>query len=252
LDLGTSTGVAYAWFDPGNPIDYDVFLFKLALLNPTCEYETRVCGPVRLINMLEEMQPDVVFMEDVKYKPGSIPVGHMRIRAMFNQVASTGEFFGALKMTVTAWCERNAVPCFGFNIMEIKRRATGGGIADKEKVVRAYNEWVGHKVLEPEKCENSGHDDLADAGWVLNLGIESYGKGVLKEEDEPFIPNIGDDWEEAQKAYAAEQARKAEIERLVHEALSKVEYTSPAGIISEQFLEGFEKACKELDGRKGA
>jgi Holliday junction resolvasome RuvABC endonuclease subunit len=93
------------------------------------------------------------------------------------RAATSAELIGAYKTTVCTWCEEHNVPCTGFPIGTIKKRATGRGNANKEEMIRAANETFG-LGLAVEGYESTGVDNIADAIWVCLLGMENYGAGL--------------------------------------------------------------------------
>jgi Holliday junction resolvasome RuvABC endonuclease subunit len=134
-------------------------------------YDSGAIRFLRLRHFLHATRPDAVFYEDVKFDPPG--VSKMNAGAVLARVATASEFLGALKATVCTWCEEHAVPCTGFKIGTIKKRATGRGNANKEDMIRACNELFGSS-LEVEGYESSGTDNIADSAFVCLLGLEQY------------------------------------------------------------------------------
>jgi Holliday junction resolvasome RuvABC endonuclease subunit len=177
LDLGTTTGVSMALYSPGEPI-------TPALIKPEFmgnwnlgagPYDSGAIRFVRLRHFLSAVRPDMVFFEDVRFTP---PVGaKMNPSAIMARAATSSEFFGALKGTLSSWCEEHGVPCTSFPIGAIKKRATNRGNANKEMIITACNEMFGAK-LDPEGYATTGEDNIADSAWVLLLGLEQYAAGL--------------------------------------------------------------------------
>jgi Holliday junction resolvasome RuvABC endonuclease subunit len=103
--------------------------------------------------------------------------------AILARVSTASEFLGALKATVCTWCEEYDVPCVGFGIGTIKKRATGRGNANKEAMIEACNKLFG-ACFETEGYEMSGVDNIADASFVCLLAQEQYGLGFTAAYDE--------------------------------------------------------------------
>ena len=131
----------------------------------------------RLRQFLAVLRPDFVCYEQVRFSPDkTMMAGSMQ--AIMARAATSIEFMGAIKGTLCTWCEENGVPCTGFAIGEIKKRATGKGVADKKLMIQATNSFFGVD-LDPENFANNGDDNVADAVWTCVLGLEQYGAGIL-------------------------------------------------------------------------
>lgn len=177
LDLGTNCGYTYAFLPPGAPP-------TSALVTPwqmgqwdlsAGSYDSGAIRFVKLRHFLAALKPDAVFYEDVKFDPPGI--NKMNQGAVLARVATASEFLGALKATVCTWCEEHGVPCAGFKIGTIKKRATGKGNANKEDVIKACNALF-ETSLAVEGYENTGTDNVADSAFVCLLGLELYGDGL--------------------------------------------------------------------------
>ena len=177
LDLGTTTGIAYTYFVPGEP--YEVGLHTTAFGQWDLSAGPHDSGAIRFVRLrqfLAVLQPAAVFFEDVRFVPAETP-NLISMAAILARVARPIEFLGALKATVGSWCEEHDIPCAGIPIGTIKKRATGHGNANKVEVIDACNELF-KAGLDPEGYETSGADNVADACFCLLCGIESYSMGV--------------------------------------------------------------------------
>jgi Holliday junction resolvasome RuvABC endonuclease subunit len=66
------------------------------------------------------------------------------------------------------------IPLIGLKIHDIKRLATGNAKATKQEMTKAANDnW--NVKLDVENCEKNGDDDKADALWIAQLGLETFG-----------------------------------------------------------------------------
>lgn len=177
LDLATSTGLSFAWFDPEKPVvpeELQLWMGQLDL--STDKYESGALRFVRFTQFLRELNPSIVFFEDVKYTAAQ-GVTPRTIAQVMARTYPTAEFIGALKGLLCAYCEEHNVPCAGLPIGSIKRRATGVGNCNKEQMIVACNDTFGTD-LDPATYATTGADNVADSAWVLLLGLEGYGRGV--------------------------------------------------------------------------
>ena len=180
LDLGTTTGYSYCWFDPVKPwlpIADQVFYGQLDL--SVGDYDSGAIRFVRFRQFLAAFDPDIVFFEDVH--GGGQAVGnfgpHPTPMQVVARVARPIEFLGSLKCTLGTWCEDRNIPNKGFSIQAIKKRATNKGNANKEMIIEAANAEfaAGLEVVDYAKL---GNDNIADSIYTLVLGLEQYSRGV--------------------------------------------------------------------------
>lgn len=177
LDLGTSCGYAISYVPRGKPIDADRLTTMLGQWDLSAgPYDSGAIRFVRLRQFLSILKPDLVVYENVKYTPPEAP-NRFNANAIVARAATPIEWFGALKATVSTWCEEAGVPCTGFPIGTIKKRATGKGNANKSDMIRACNETFGSD-MDADDYESAGYDNIADAAWVCLLGIEMYAQGL--------------------------------------------------------------------------
>lgn len=173
LDFGESCGLALCDFLPGQVIaDVPVYLDLLDLTIGT--FDSSALRFLRLESFLEVLNPGVIFFEDVRFSPSmDLLTGKPSVARILARAAPTTEFFGALKYYVQTWAERREIPCKGYGIGEIKKYATGKGNASKVEMVKACNTRLG-TTFNPDDCEKTGADDMADAAFALTIGIEQY------------------------------------------------------------------------------
>jgi hypothetical protein len=192
LDLGTSTGVAIGFYDPAAPVAVTTLRhIYLGQLNMQCrEFESGAARAVKLRQFLRDMQPDVIFFEQVRYTPPSGVFGSPA--AILARAATPIEFFGALKSVVACYADDANIAAIPIDIGTIKRRATGAGNANKAAVIAAANATFGCE-LDPVEYERLGHDNVADSAWVLVCGLEGYGAGVLPPTNPPDATGVEDD-----------------------------------------------------------
>jgi hypothetical protein len=177
LDLGSSCGYAFTYFQPGRPYEIGKYTLGLGQWDLSAgNYDSGAVRFVRLRQFLAVIRPDLVLFEDVRYTPAETP-NRINAHAIVARSALPTEWFGALKATVGTWCEESDVPCQGVPIQHIKKRATGKGNANKEQVIKACNELFGAN-LEVEGYESSGVDNIADASFALLIGVEGYALGI--------------------------------------------------------------------------
>jgi hypothetical protein len=177
LDLATTTGYAVTYFVPGKP--YTVGEYTTSFGQWDLSAGPNDSGAIRFVRLrqfLAVVRPEIVFYEDVKHVPPDMP-NLINLTAILARAARPIEFLGALKATVACWCEEHDIPCVGFPIGAIKKRATGHGGANKVAMIDACNKLF-KAGLDPDGYETSGADNVADACFCMLLGIESYSMGV--------------------------------------------------------------------------
>lgn len=174
IDLGTNCGYSFHFWRPGQPacvLPQHMGQWDLS----AGSYDSGAIRFVRLRQFLSAVRPDLVCYEDVKFDPPAI--SKMNAGAIIARVSTASELLGAFKCTVCTWCEENDIPCTGFKITQVKKRATGKGNANKEAMIAACNEQFG-SVLDPEGYESSGVDNIADAAWICFMAQEQYALGL--------------------------------------------------------------------------
>lgn len=177
VDLGTSCGIAFADFKPGQPIvDVPIMLGQWDLsIGP---YDSGILRLVRLKQFLTILQPDLVTYEEVKFTPGQeLLKKRQSAAAIVARVSTAAEFLGALKATLGIWCEERNVPAHGLGISAIKKYATGKGNASKVQMIEAANEQMG-LGFSTEDYEKTGSDNICDAAFCCKMGLEAYSEGM--------------------------------------------------------------------------
>lgn len=176
LDLATNCGAAFGYFDPKDPqIKLDQLWMGQFDLS-AASYESGAIRFVRLRQMLYELNPSIIFYENVRATPPQLPGRMMSPAQILGRAAPAMELIGALRATVCTYAEEQGIPCVGLGIGEIKKHATGKGNSDKVAMIHAANAKFGAE-LDPEGYENSGADNVADAAFVLDLGLLTHAKG---------------------------------------------------------------------------
>jgi hypothetical protein len=181
VDIGTMTGISFTYFDPSRawlPGERPIYSGQLDL--SVGDFDSGAIRYVRLRQFLTKIDPDLVVFEDAQYYTkenfGPKPTVHQVIA----RTARPIELLGSLKATLGTWCEERNVPCVGFSIQAIKKRATHHGNANKEMVIQAANDEFG-SGLEVEDYDKTGVDNVADSLYCLVLGLEMYSQGFAVE-----------------------------------------------------------------------
>ncbi len=179
IDIGTTSGYSFTYFDPGKPWrpgERPIYSGQLDL--SLGDYDSGATRSIKLGQFLEVINPDLVTMENVAYYTkenfGPKPTVHQVIARTSRAI----EVLGSLKETISTWCELHNVPCIGFSIQAIKKRATHKGNANKEMVIQAANEEFG-SGLDIADYEKTGVDNIADSLYCLVLGLEQYARGMV-------------------------------------------------------------------------
>lgn len=182
LDLGTTTGYALAYQTPdANPVSLILPQHIGQLDLSAGSYDSGAIRFVRLRQFLSVISPDAIFYEDVKNDPPG-GMSKFSVGAVIARIATASELLGAFRATVCTWAEENGIPCTGFKIGTIKKRATGKGNSNKEDIIKACNALIGSD-LATEGYELLGTDNVADAVFVTLLGLEQYGQGFTYTDD---------------------------------------------------------------------
>jgi hypothetical protein len=175
LDLGTNCGMAYGYYRQGKK--FDIFPWQMGQWDLSAgQYDSGAIRFVRLRHFLILTRPALVCYENVRFTPAE-SITRFSAAAIISRAATASELIGAFRATVATWCEENAIPCAGFGIGEIKKRATGHGKANKEDMVKACNQLFGTD-FDPLTYENTGADNVADAAFVCLLAQEQYASGL--------------------------------------------------------------------------
>lgn len=120
LDLGTSCGWAYRYYD--------------AIISGAWDLRPRRFegGGMRYVQFIKELDAlhaakpiAIVYFEEVRAHKG-VDAAHV---------------YGGLMATLQTWCEAKNIPYAGVPVGKIKRFATGKGNAPKEAVILACEDW---------------------------------------------------------------------------------------------------------------
>jgi Holliday junction resolvasome RuvABC endonuclease subunit len=177
LDLGTNCGYSYAYVKDKELIVPEKLNMHIGQWDLSAgPYDSGALRFVRLRQFLSVLKPDLIAFEDVRYTP-SEKLTKFNMHAILARAATSCEFFGALKATVSSWAEENGVACGSFPIGTIKRRATGKGNANKSDMIKACNEMF-RTEFDSENYETAGYDNAADSAFVCLLALENYAKGL--------------------------------------------------------------------------
>jgi hypothetical protein len=176
LDLGTNCGYAYTWLPKDrekNPGTLVMGQIDLSLGT----YDSGAVRPAKLRNFIRVLRPAAVFMEDVKFTPAMPPGFRFSAAAVLARSSTAQEFFGVMKSVVLDYGHAASVPVAALPIGEIKKFATNQGNASKELMIAACNKQFGVS-LDAKNYKTNGHDNIADAAFVLALGLSQYRRGI--------------------------------------------------------------------------
>ena len=172
LDLGTNCGYAYCDMGEREPL---VIMGQIDLSLAT--YDSGAVRPAKLRALLHTLSPCAIFFEDVKYTPMMPPGARFNAAAILARSSTSQEMFGVLKYVVQDYAEQAGIVATSFPIGSIKKFATGLGNASKEKMIAACNKKFGVD-LDADGYASTGHDNIADAAFVLAIGLSQYAKGL--------------------------------------------------------------------------
>jgi len=173
LDLGTRCGYAFALREKDGWHLRPLQMGQLDL--HAGPYDSGAIRFIRLRRYLAEFTPCAIFYEDVKFTP---TMGDQVSAAkMMARTSTASELIGSFKSTVCTWAEELDIPCQGYAISSIKKFAVGKGSVNKEGMIQACNTRYGTD-FGIEDYKSTGVDNVADAAFVLHLGITEYGKGI--------------------------------------------------------------------------
>lgn len=177
LDLGTNCGYCYSFWRPGHARPHLLLPEFMGQWDLSAgPYDSGAIRFLRLRHFLEAVMPNMVAYEDVKFTPAEALTRYSASRVLA-RAATASELIGAFRATVATWCEEHDVPCTGFPIGAIKKRATGKGNVGKEEMVLACNKLFGTD-FDPKTYEQTGADNVADAAFVNLMAAEGYAAGL--------------------------------------------------------------------------
>jgi hypothetical protein len=176
LDLGNNCGIAWADFRPGQALDTVKMFAGQWILKLLGDYDTGPLRMLRLKSFLNVLAPDLVGFGDVRFTPDALSLAGKPVGVIVARVSKPAELLGAFKVTLTTWAEENGIPAQGYGIGEIKKYATGKGMASKEVMIAAANVAFGAN-LDPDDYKSTGADNIADAMHVCSMVLEQYAAG---------------------------------------------------------------------------
>lgn len=176
LDLATAAGYCYRYHrlsngDPVGPIYLGTWDLSAG------SFDSGAIRFARLRKLLCDLSPGLVGYEDAKAQLSDFKLSGPK-GMVFGHILSgmrSSELFGAYKATLACWAEELNVPCQGFNVSTIKKRATGKGNASKETIIASASADLG-VTLDPEA---SGVDNAADAFYIYTLVVEQVLPGLI-------------------------------------------------------------------------
>lgn len=188
LDLGTNCGVAFADIVPGRQVkDAPITVGQWDL--SVGSFDSGVLRFIRLKQFLSLVCPSLICYEEVRFTPDAGLMASRNIGAILARAATASELIGGFKTTLVTWAEERNIPIQGVGISEIKRYATGKGVADKPTMIAAANARFGIS-LDAEGYETAGDDNMADAAWICAMAVDRYSEGL---NDTPATNGDGDE-----------------------------------------------------------
>lgn len=178
LDLGTSCGYCFSvWLPDGKKTKMQSILPEhMGQWDLSAgPYDSGAIRFVRLRRFLAEVRPDLVAYEDVKNTPAGM--GGSSLAQLLARSSTAAELLATFRGTVATWCEEQDIPCTGFPIGVLKKRATGKGNASKADMIEACNTLFGSN-FDIEGYEQTGVDNVADAAFVNLMALEQYADGL--------------------------------------------------------------------------
>jgi len=154
IDPGTKCG--YSWLDVPIPTP--------EVLKPQPAYsgvwnlavQRHEGGGMRFLRLkkhLVELEPKFILYEEVRGHKGT----------------SAAHIYGGIVATIQTYCEEHTIDYIAIPVGTIKKRASGKGNCGKDVMVETANAEF---VRPPD--EPITKDDIADAMWLLQIGLEEY------------------------------------------------------------------------------
>ena len=163
IDTGSKCGYSFVDFDENNiPTKADPNLCGVWDLSSK-RNEGAGMRFVRLKGYLIELAPTLLLYEEVQ--------SHFKSSA-------AAQMYGGVRSIITSYCEEHDVPYAGIPVGTIKKRATGKGNSGKPAMIQAAIDFFGAEQLSIDRA-GKRDDDIADALWICQIGIEEYIKGAL-------------------------------------------------------------------------
>jgi Holliday junction resolvasome RuvABC endonuclease subunit len=167
IDPGTNCG--YAWIDVPSPLPPGMKsvprqsgLWSLKV----DRFMSQGMRFIRLKKHLLEIEPDLVIFEQVNFPHKS--------------TAAAAMYWGVIA-TIQAFCDEHGIEYAGVDTGVVKKRATGKGNAGKPLIIDAANTFFEiDPPLSTSKASTNTDDNVADAMWLLQIGLEMYGGSITK------------------------------------------------------------------------
>lgn len=154
IDPGTACG--YAFLDISAGTENKPSLSQAGLWDlSTKRHEGGGMRFLRLKKHITEIAPDLLVYEEVASHKGT----------------AAAHIYGGIISTLQTYCCEYNVPYYGVPVGTIKKRATGKGNSGKPAMIEAAN-----KAFRTEYDEELTDDNIADALWILQIGVEEYGE----------------------------------------------------------------------------
>lgn len=172
LDFGLNCGFAFSIYSATRKRWY-MFPHLIGVLDLNAgRYESKSISFLLLRQFLSTANPSLIFYEDVKFTPPADLFSSTS--SVVARVASSSELLSSLRVVALLWAEDHNVPFLGIPIGTIKKLATGSGRANKAAMIQACNNQFGTELDESA----AGHDNAADAAFILYSGLLNYSTAV--------------------------------------------------------------------------
>ncbi len=165
LDLGSQSGYSYIDIPKVIPDGFKANrdnsgMWDLAKLARFSNTSMRF---IELRRHVLDLNPDYIVFEAVNFPHKS---------------SQAARIYYGLTATVELLCRDNNINWVGIPTGAIKKRATSKGRADKAAMISAANSFF--NITPPLK---DADDDIADAMWLCQIGIETYGNVITCKQD---------------------------------------------------------------------
>jgi len=165
LDPGTNCG--YSWIDISQPVTpgLKALPHQSGVINlDKNRFGDHAMRYIELRRVIIEIDPDFVVFEEIRFRHKSTDAARM--------------YYGIVA-TVETWCKDNGVSYTGIGTGDVKKRATGKGNSGKPPIIEAANDFFEiDPPLSTSKSSSNKDDNIADAMWMCQLGIELYGDAI--------------------------------------------------------------------------
>jgi len=161
IDPGTKCG--YSWLDVPTPMPPTLKPLRAQSGVWDLSVKRYEGGGMRFLRMKKyiiETEPGFVLYEEVRSHKGT----------------SAAHVYGGIIAIIQTYCQEAGIQYIGVPVGTIKKRATGKGNSGKPVMIAAANQQLidtDDELLVDSK--NSDDDNIADAMWLLMIGLEEYG-----------------------------------------------------------------------------